>query len=591
MLNKFSACAPVPQEDELTSAKNESYNGTTEEVKVIRLLRDIEQEIRHSPLGLFDDTRENQKNYTNIPNSNTVYIKQTSGFNSVVTVNRTGFVNYTQQSLSSGDGRVKRQAAAEQAIRLPDPATVMNYIENVPNFYENLVRSIASMPFISVAASHKFGKQARSGDQRSRQLTDNYQESKYCYREIGCFTFTRDFYDPALRPLNVPPESREAIGTQFDLYTRLQPNRVTIYPRNLQKFKSTTFSASRPTKFIVHGWSSYGTINWVQEMVKALLKHNDYNINISNKYFVLAGYVSERYPGIGRITGLEPSRPHFQGLPVTVRLDPTDAVFVDVIHTNSHPDPYAGSNALGSGDLSGHIDFFPNGGRIQPGCLSGPDFGCSHSFAQRLFTASIQEDCPFLSFPCETYDDFLKGKCFSCSGPLGCAPMGLNADLWKPRGKEGVAMFLTTSDQPDYCQYHYGLTLHLQPGAAPGAYVYGQLNVTLAGKISSKSFQVTKRGAVRLELGTSPTFLLRHGDDHSSCDGVELSWHAQQDVFRPCKGRCEPHLRLSYVTFTPLDNRGVLTGISSSVEMCADTSSGVTIGSGGSAWLRRCSRL
>jgi len=42
------------------------------------------------------------------------------------------------------------------------------------------------------------------------------------------------------------------------------------------------------------------------------------------------------------------------------RLDETDAIFVDVIHTN------AGQNGL---DKSiGDIDFYPNGGKKQPKC-------------------------------------------------------------------------------------------------------------------------------------------------------------------------------------------------------------------------------
>ena len=47
-----------------------------------------------------------------------------------------------------------------------------------------------------------------------------------------------------------------------------------------------------------------------------------------------------------------------------VRLDPTDAKHVDVVHTN---EPF-----VGTPQTVGHIDFFPNGGSLQPGCLSNP---------------------------------------------------------------------------------------------------------------------------------------------------------------------------------------------------------------------------
>ena len=66
-------------------------------------------------------------------------------------------------------------------------------------------------------------------------------------------------------------------------------------------------------------------------------------------------------------TGLDPADPYFQGTDVRVRLDPSDAAFVDVIHTD-------GSSILqlgfGTMQQMGHVDFYPNGGSNQPGCDS-----------------------------------------------------------------------------------------------------------------------------------------------------------------------------------------------------------------------------
>ena len=64
-------------------------------------------------------------------------------------------------------------------------------------------------------------------------------------------------------------------------------------------------------------------------------------------------------------TGLDPAGPLFSATDPAVRLDPTDAQFVDVIHTDA--------NRWGTFQALGHIDFYPNGGLDQLGCPSVTD--------------------------------------------------------------------------------------------------------------------------------------------------------------------------------------------------------------------------
>ena len=52
---------------------------------------------------------------------------------------------------------------------------------------------------------------------------------------------------------------------------------------------------------------------------------------------------------------MDPSGPLFHSVGRADRLDPSDAQFVDVIHT--------AGKWVGNDDLLGHVDFFPNGGR------------------------------------------------------------------------------------------------------------------------------------------------------------------------------------------------------------------------------------
>ncbi|CAG9789878.1 unnamed protein product [Diatraea saccharalis] len=98
---------------------------------------------------------------------------------------------------------------------------------------------------------------------------------------------------------------------------------------------------------------------------------------------------------VSRITGLDPAFPLFDKLPLIQRLDPTDADFVDVIHTdagifgnfpkllasyqtNTSDKELQGINQQlteskilppGFNRPTGHVDFYPNGGiSPQPGC-------------------------------------------------------------------------------------------------------------------------------------------------------------------------------------------------------------------------------
>ncbi|KAJ0169767.1 hypothetical protein K1T71_014373 [Dendrolimus kikuchii] len=64
---------------------------------------------------------------------------------------------------------------------------------------------------------------------------------------------------------------------------------------------------------------------------------------------------------VAKITGLDPALPLFDHVSLEERLDPSDAHFVDVIHTDA--------GIFGYPAPVGHADFYPNGGKSpQPGC-------------------------------------------------------------------------------------------------------------------------------------------------------------------------------------------------------------------------------
>ncbi|KAF9798366.1 hypothetical protein SFRURICE_016004 [Spodoptera frugiperda] len=80
--------------------------------------------------------------------------------------------------------------------------------------------------------------------------------------------------------------------------------------------------------------------------------------------------------------GLNPTGRHWGA--GSQRLRSTDATYVEVIHTDTF-----GALSNGIGDPIGHVNFYPNGGKNQPGCVF---HSCCHARSFELFAASIKED-------------------------------------------------------------------------------------------------------------------------------------------------------------------------------------------------------
>ncbi|KAH9380120.1 hypothetical protein HPB48_000729 [Haemaphysalis longicornis] len=209
--------------------------------------------------------------------------------------------------------------------------------------------------------------------------------SSKCMRGLGCFENDDVFYHVIHRPINVLPDDRERIATRFLLYTKRNSNEPEELSADdpLGTSHDSFFNASLKTKVIVHGFmDSLGVGKWMGTMKDEFLKHGDYNVVVvdwshgngppytkatANTRVVgaelallvttlqnstgaspadfhiighslgaqIAGYAGERLDKIGRITGLDPAGPYFFHMPPSVRLDPSDASFVDVIHSDA----------------------------------------------------------------------------------------------------------------------------------------------------------------------------------------------------------------------------------------------------------------
>lgn len=328
---------------------------------------------------------------------------------------------------------------------------------------------------------------------------------KVCYDYLGCFTSRYPYTNtPAILP-----RDPDTIGTRFFLVTNDHSERYEeiVFNNHNRTFPCKTFDSDRLTKIIIHGYLHTIDEQWVNDMVKQLSIHGSYNIilvdwrtaademnymqsaanirvigvqialllktlkrfcglKLSSVHIIAhslgahaAGYAGEKLEGLGRITGLDPAGPLFDGRDPAVRLDPDDALFVDAIHTDGE---HIFNLGFGMNMPLGDVDFYPNGGMDQPGCPSTyfAQFGlllkgnfelvdnvaCSHMRAVDLFTASINNRCEFEAYPCSLINRRTEETCTSCDG--ACAVMGFHTLSDTAPGK----YVLQTRSKSPYCK-------------------------------------------------------------------------------------------------------------------------------------------
>lgn len=148
-----------------------------------------------------------------------------------------------------------------------------------------------------------------------------------------------------------------------------------------------------------------------------------------------AGFIGANLGGILKaIYGLDPAGPGFSypfDTSIVNRLDPTDAQYVQCIHT--------ARKTFGINYNCGHADFYPNLGFHMPGCITPI---CSHSYAVVLFRSSIDPSHPFVGTHC-TSDDEAVQKAYQCSS------IQESMGIYK-KGVRGTFYMYTTPNEP-YC--------------------------------------------------------------------------------------------------------------------------------------------
>lgn len=319
-------------------------------------------------------------------------------------------------------------------------------------------------------------------------------KDKVCYEVVGCFSNRDRFTHPTSFP-----SDPETVDTKFMLYSR--SNRRSPVKLDYRPSKRLgnlpQFDERKPLKLIVHGFLENGKVSWIQDIKDAFLDEEDCNVIIidwsggaqqlsyikasGNTALVgreasllvqrliethrntlsadqvhivgfslggqIAGFFGRHFKHttgklIPRITALDPAGPLFDN--TSVCLSDSDARYVDAIHTS-------GGKAIVVGELGidrpvGHVDFYPNGGKKQPGCKP-VDLPCDHFRATAYFLESIRNKrCRFLSNFCGGgFRAMEQNKCQS-GGQRGL--MGYFSHTAPGRGVQ----ILTTNERPDYCK-------------------------------------------------------------------------------------------------------------------------------------------
>ncbi|XP_058833878.1 pancreatic lipase-related protein 2-like [Topomyia yanbarensis] len=256
---------------------------------------------------------------------------------------------------------------------------------------------------------------------------------------------------------NPDPHFNPEKDIRFLLYTRSTgdiPERIAN--NDYDSVMSSRFNADHPTRIIIHGWGGsqnsainrvirtellnvgefnvifvdwsagndpfypnsrrlvypvgIATSNLIDYLVKVANLNRDDVVVIGHSLGAhAAGNVGKgQFGKLPTIIGLDPALPFFAGDDVIDRIMQTDAEYVEIIHTNG--------GAAGFLEPIGDADFYPNWGRIQPGCGVDIDGGCAHQRAVDYYVESIYSRIGFNAVQCSSFQEIRSGVC-SSSGP------------------------------------------------------------------------------------------------------------------------------------------------------------------------------
>ncbi|XP_055625118.1 pancreatic triacylglycerol lipase-like [Toxorhynchites rutilus septentrionalis] len=295
-----------------------------------------------------------------------------------------------------------------------------------------------------------------------------------------------------INPLDVPAGENEAdtlfnpeLDVVFRLHTRRNPVHNQLLKWNdMDTIKKSNFDPANPTRFVIHGWieGEGATLHWViKDHYLRVGNVNVINVDwgagsqtinyiaarnrvaavgmiVSRLIDVIryatgqprsminvigfslgahaAGNAGKKQDGlINSVIGLDPAGPLFSIGQADI-LTSSDAVYTEAIYTNA--------GQLAFDYPLAQANFYPNGGRSQPGCFLDLAGICAHNRVNELFAESVSTTSHFVAMRCANYEEILSARCTS-SGPY--ANMGGEPSN-HGRGVSGVYLLMTNSRSP-----------------------------------------------------------------------------------------------------------------------------------------------
>ncbi|KAH1186245.1 hypothetical protein KIL84_018994 [Mauremys mutica] len=341
------------------------------------------------------------------------------------------------------------------------------------------------------------------------------------------------------------------LKVQFLLFTSSNPSCGQLISLG-DDIKNSNFNTSLDTKIIIHGFRALGTKpSWINGLMGALFRAAKVNV-------VAVDWVygaTRTYPGaVENVMKLSIEISHFIN-----KLLPTASLHPAFIINARERD-------FGIRIPVGHIDYFINGGKDQPGCPRFISLGynyliCDHMRAVHLYVNALENSCPMMAFPCSSHENFLAGHCLDCSKPflLSCPRIGLleRGGVSVAKLPEEVKVYLVTASSAPYCMYHSLVEFHLQQKRS----LVTNLEITFRSTNSTASVKITIPKQQQLGKG-----VLAHPVPLCQIDAVTLKYLPKSQIWKKDKAVIVGNF---CTTALPVSNREKMFCLSQSLSLTA----------------------